>query len=703
MPQPPLSLGSPILGPAENAGQQKNLVNEADTKPWKALKIADAQWANFEKYRATIKYLARKGVPKDYRYNVWFYGSGAYDLKVHAPPGYYASMAASTSNIADEVIYSIEEEVRNIQYSLPCFPFLKTVRSTEGLSRILLAFASRNPNCGFYKGIHMLAAIIWATLGRDHEEDAFWILIALIEKILLPTFNGELSPALKVEIAVLDAFVCQKLPQVASHYSKAIGSNTLSQITGPWLSTGFLCTLPINAVLRIWDCAFVEGSKVIHRLALALLKVHSTCVTSCLAIDTTARVLENRIRKSDLEHLMRTAFRDLGSFPKSQLILNRTAAVKSILGSSLSLVGANSNTPRLTTSGAIHLTASSGVASGKISPANSSSIAPSIAISDSRSTPSSSTSSTTSHAVSSSLKKSSSVRESDAAKAVSVSVLQSSSSVRDSRHGRSDSSGIIEINTSYNSGNINEVMHSTTAASSTFNTNSAVGHASSDTSSVSTAATSNAPVRTASHKTLRISEPSRNASRLIDDLEVGGRMGGSIPTAAIHEAKESSSISYIRPTQGGIGSSSNSGTTVIAGGVHGSKNVSNSNSSNVKGGGQDGVSKGVFSGGNIVNVIRTSLNGLGSSSSSSSSTVVPSNNSNIPLPSMKASSGISNVGNDRTTPTSVVDDASPSSKIIFGLVRSHSGQLNRLSRHSSNSGYSSDGATSDIMELGYRW
>ena len=49
----------------------------------------------------------------------------------------------------------------------------------------------------------------------------------------------------------------------------------LTDLTATWFSHLFCGTLPAETAVRVWDCVFCEGPKVLFRVALALLKVTS--------------------------------------------------------------------------------------------------------------------------------------------------------------------------------------------------------------------------------------------------------------------------------------------------------------------------------------------------------------------------------------------------------------------------------------------
>lgn len=125
----------------------------------------------------------------------------------------------------------------------------------------------------------------------------------------------------------------EKLPQVATHFERL--GFTLPLVTTQWFSClfvkdlgaevesshpPFLWQLLVNIcgcdffglemllklALRVWDCLFNEGSKILFRAALALIKIHAQELIQATDYQTLFITMK-RITKNtfDPEHLMR--------------------------------------------------------------------------------------------------------------------------------------------------------------------------------------------------------------------------------------------------------------------------------------------------------------------------------------------------------------------------------------------------------------
>eukprot|EP00955_Chlamydomonas_euryale_P005026 53602-Chlamydomonas_euryale.AAC.1 len=189
----------------------------------------------------------------------------------------------------------------------------------DALARVTRAAVQLFPDELHYsKGLHQMAAFVLVVFGLAHEEAAFWTLVALLRKRLFPEAGGDVLLGAYVEQGVLEQLLAKKHSRVTAHISSM--GWTLSDLTKGWIDMLFTSHLPPETAVRVWDAVMSEGVKVVHRVALALLKRHEAVLLGCHELSVTKKVLELRMKQlSDDAQLLAAAFTGVGSMPSALL------------------------------------------------------------------------------------------------------------------------------------------------------------------------------------------------------------------------------------------------------------------------------------------------------------------------------------------------------------------------------------------------
>ncbi|XP_055985231.1 growth hormone-regulated TBC protein 1 [Sorex fumeus] len=224
----------------------------------------------------TVKRYIRKGIPLELRARVWMGVSGAQD-QMDRNPGYYHQLLQGARND------SLEEAIRtdmnrtfpdNIRFRSSAEPCLQ-----KTLFNVLLAYGHHDQRVGYCQGMNFVAGYL--ILITKNEEEAFWLLDALVGRIL-PDYYSPAMLGLKTDQEVLGALVRTKMPAVAELMERHGVSWTL--LASRWLICLFVDVLPVETVFRIWDCLFNEGSKILFRVALTLIKENQAFILEASSV-----------------------------------------------------------------------------------------------------------------------------------------------------------------------------------------------------------------------------------------------------------------------------------------------------------------------------------------------------------------------------------------------------------------------------------
>uniref|UniRef100_A0AAR2JT13 TBC1 domain family member 8B n=1 Tax=Pygocentrus nattereri TaxID=42514 RepID=A0AAR2JT13_PYGNA len=214
--------------------------------------------------------LVVRGVPETLRGELWMLFSGAVnDMATH--PGYYAALLdecmGSSSLACDEI-------ERDLHRSLPEHPAFQTDTGISALRRVLTAYAHRNPKIGYCQAMNILTSVL---LLYAKEEEAFWLLVAVCERMLPDYFNRRIIGAL-VDQAVFEELIRDHLTALTDHMTDL---SFFSSVSLSWFLTLFISVLPIESAVNVVDCFFFDGIRAVLQLALAVLHYNMDSLLCC--------------------------------------------------------------------------------------------------------------------------------------------------------------------------------------------------------------------------------------------------------------------------------------------------------------------------------------------------------------------------------------------------------------------------------------
>lgn len=265
-----------------------------------------------------LKSLIRTGIPPNLRAQVWNWIIRTRTHRDKDPLQYQqlceqmeSSPQAGSRPWSRQIDLDLPRTLcTNENFSSPSSPALQQLR------RILLAFSWENPTIGYCQGLNRIAGLLLLVLGS--EEDSFWALKAVVENIMPSEYYSPSLVGSQADQLVLKDFLAEKLPRLSSHLDR-LGVD-VSSSTFTWFLVVFVEVLPSHILLPLWDTFLYEGSKVLFRFSLALLKLKESEIlqlSTPLEVHQYFRVLPKTV--PDYRRLSVVAFDELNPFSRRAL------------------------------------------------------------------------------------------------------------------------------------------------------------------------------------------------------------------------------------------------------------------------------------------------------------------------------------------------------------------------------------------------
>ena len=212
--------------------------------------------------RDILKSRTRKGIPDNLRGYVWQLFA---EKKKFYVPDLYNKLEKQPINEDLETII-----MKDLDRTFPLLQFFseKYGNGQRKLYKVLSAYSKFNTKVGYVQGMAYIVAIF--LLYMD-EESSFFMLDCLMKKYDMESTFFDDFPGLRKKFFILLNLEKKFIPKIYKIFQRDGIIPTMYAST--WLISIFANTLEFKIVLRIFDCLFLEGFKVIYRITLALLKL----------------------------------------------------------------------------------------------------------------------------------------------------------------------------------------------------------------------------------------------------------------------------------------------------------------------------------------------------------------------------------------------------------------------------------------------
>ncbi|XP_063685147.1 TBC1 domain family member 9-like isoform X2 [Bolinopsis microptera] len=214
-----------------------------------------------------LQELISHGIPDKLRAEMWLILSGAiFDMEKYR--GKYDMLVEKSGNVSPIVADEIE---RDLHRSLPEHPAYQSEKGIDALRRVLLSYALYNSNVGYCQAMNMIASVF---LLYGSEEESFWLLVAVVERLLPDYYNKKVVGAI-VDQNVFEILLKENLPDLHRHLANL---GVLKMVTMSWFLTLFLSIVPFSSAIHIVDSFFYEGTKFLFQIAIQILQYNQAAL-----------------------------------------------------------------------------------------------------------------------------------------------------------------------------------------------------------------------------------------------------------------------------------------------------------------------------------------------------------------------------------------------------------------------------------------
>ena len=263
------------IGKKSDDEEEYNNIKKKDSKSTKTLLQLNARlekwnymiknyklFSTNKKKRELLKSRTRKGIPDSLRGYVWQLFA---DKDKFYEKGIYENLQSLPVNEDLEIVI-----IKDLDRTFPLCQFFreKYGNGQRKLYKVLSAYSKYNKKVGYVQGMGFITAVFLIYMD---EESSFFMLHSLMKKYKLEGLYFDDFPDLKKICFVFLNLQKRYINNIYNLFKKEGIMPTM--YLSSWFISIFTRTLEFHVLLRVFDCFFLEGFKVIYRIALALLKM----------------------------------------------------------------------------------------------------------------------------------------------------------------------------------------------------------------------------------------------------------------------------------------------------------------------------------------------------------------------------------------------------------------------------------------------
>lgn len=269
-----------------------------------------------------LKPLVRKGVPAEHRKEVWWSILGCEARASTSLRTFAQYLEAASTELSAKSADEIERDLERT------FPNHRSFRESSGQGRlrnVLRALAMHFPKVQYCQGLNFIAAIMLIVF-EDDEERAFWALVCGIDALDVAGYYTEGMTLLRADMRALGVVLAKKCPRAMEKFS-ATGVDLMA-LSSEWFITWFANCLPVETVLRVWDTLFLEGFKILFRVAIGVFKLVESEIVGCASFEDIMERAKGWPRRMVMHNeLLKASFKGVPGLSRKDLLQARHDAL----------------------------------------------------------------------------------------------------------------------------------------------------------------------------------------------------------------------------------------------------------------------------------------------------------------------------------------------------------------------------------------
>jgi hypothetical protein len=205
-----------------------------------------------------LKREALKGkIPDFLRRKIWLLASGA-KANIMKYPNYYNFLKTEVAAYPVNFIDAIELDLKRTFPDKPNYdkndPFIQKMRN------VLHCYAKRNPAIGYCQGLNFIISKVLQIV--SNEEEAFWLLTAIIEEYL-PTDYFTSMEGVLVDQKIFRDIINLLYPELKKKFGQLQIDSSLFSLQ--WFVCLYSCTFPDALLFPLWDLLILEGCTILFK------------------------------------------------------------------------------------------------------------------------------------------------------------------------------------------------------------------------------------------------------------------------------------------------------------------------------------------------------------------------------------------------------------------------------------------------------